>query len=288
MGIAGSWLSGFWNTYIRNMDIIDILDIAIITFFLYKLLWIIRGKSAARVVRAVVILLLITWISELIGLNAVCFLLSNAIRTGLIALVVMFQPEIRRALERVGSGSKLGRFLGKSAFKGEMAYVVDQTVEACGYLTRSRHGALIAFERDINLDDSIKTGIALDANVSSELLSNIFYPKASLHDGAVIIRGGRIAAAGCVLPLSANTNLNRDLGTRHRAGVGLSEQSDSVIVIVSEERGTVSVAVGGMIKMNLSLELLKKLLLSELDTEGSQKTLIKDRFKIFRRRKDAQ
>ncbi len=287
MGIIENWLSVVWS-YIGSMGVADVLDIAIITFFLYKLLWLIRGKSASRVVRVVLFLLLITWVSELIGLNALYFLLSNTIQMGLIALVVMFQPEIRRALEKVGTGSKLGRLIGRSTVQSDIMYVVHQTVDACGSLAKTRFGALIVFERDINLDDSIKTGTTLDAKVSSELIKNIFFPKAALHDGAIIIREGRIVSAGCMLPLSGNANLNRDLGMRHRAGIGLSEQSDAIIVIVSEERGTISVAANGMIKINLSLELLQKLLLNELEPEEDAKGSIKERFWLFRRRKNAQ
>ena len=271
------------------MGIADILDILIITFLIYKVLCMMRGKSAAKVVRSVVIILLITWVSDLVGFNVLNFLLSNTIQIGLIALVIMFQPEIRRALEQAGERNFLGSILSRGEASDDMKLAIDQTVEACAVLARDRVGALIVFEKTMQLDSVVNTGTVINADVSAELLKNLFFPKAALHDGAVIIRDGRIAAAGCMLPLTDNHNLSRDLGMRHRAGIGMSEKSDALIVIVSEERGSISVADGGMIKMNLGPELLARLLKNEFQTEPAQeKKSGKLRIRLPRRKSDDQ
>ncbi len=288
MGVVRNWLNVTWNN-VRNIGIVDILDILIITFLIYKVLCMMKGKSAAKVVRSVVIILLITWISDLIGLNVLNFLLSNTIQIGLIALVIMFQPEIRRALEQAGEKNFLGSILGRPETSDDMEKAIEQTVEACTVLARERVGALIVFEKTMRLDSVVNTGTVINADVSAELLKNLFFPKAALHDGAVVVRDGRIAAAGCMLPLTDNYNISRDLGMRHRAGIGMSEKSDAVIVIVSEERGSVSVAEGGMIKMNLGSELLSRLLKNEFKTEKvDEKKNGKLRIKLPRRKSDDQ
>ena len=288
MGVVRNWLNVTWNN-VRNVGIADILDILIITFLIYKVLCMMRGKSAAKVVRSVVIILLITWVSDLVGFNVLNFLLSNTIQIGLIALVIMFQPEIRRALEQAGERNFLGSILSRGEASDDMKLANDQTVEACAVLARDRVGALIVFEKTMQLDSVVNTGTVINADVSAELLKNLFFPKAALHDGAVIIRDGRIAAAGCMLPLTDNHNLSRDLGMRHRAGIGMSEKSDALIVIVSEERGSISVADGGMIKMNLGPELLARLLKNEFQTEPAQeKKSGKLRIRLPRRKSDDQ
>ena len=190
-------------------------------------------------------------------------LLQKTVELGLIALVIIFQPELRRLLERMGSktfpsfGSKPLETLG-------MDNVISQTIAACTQLSSTKTGALIVFERGVTLDEQMRSGTTVNSDVTAELLKNIFYPKAPLHDGAVVIRDGRIAAAGCVLPLTSNTNLSPDLGTRHRAGIGMSEHSDAVVVIVSEETGGISIAVDGMLKRRLSAETFEAILRSEL------------------------
>jgi len=288
MGVVRNWLSVVWNN-VRNMGIADILDILIITFIIYKVLCMMRGKSAAKVVRSVVIILLITWVSDLVGFNVLNFLLSNTIQIGLIALVIMFQPEIRRALEQAGERNFLGSLLSRNEMPDNMQSAIEQTVEACTVLAREKVGALIVFEKTMRLDSVVNTGTVINADVSAELLKNLFFPKAALHDGAVVVREGRIAAAGCMLPLTDNNNLSRDLGMRHRAGIGMSEKSDAVIVIVSEERGSISVADGGMIKMNLGSELLERLLKNEFVTDSSDdKKGGKLRIRLPRRKNDDQ
>ena len=181
----------------------------------------------------------------------------------MIALVIIFQPELRRLLERMGSKA-LPRFGAKPLETLGMDNVISQTIAACTQLSATKTGALIVFERSVTLDEQMRSGTIINSDVTAELLKNIFYPKAPLHDGAVVIRDGRIAAAGCVLPLTSNTNLSPDLGTRHRAGIGMSEHSDAVIVIVSEETGGISIAVDGMLKRRLSPDTFEAILRSEL------------------------
>lgn len=243
----------------------DILDIAIISFVVYKALWMLRKTSSGRVLRGILILLLAMWLSSAIPLTATSFFLNRLVEWSIVVLVVLFQPEIRRALERVGSG-RFGMVFAsaKATTTADTETAITQTTEAYTSLSRDKVGALMVFERQNLLDDVIKTGTALDCAVSSELLKNIFWNKAPLHDGAVVVRDGRIVGAGCMLPLSSNINLSRDLGMRHRAGIGMSEHSDAVVVIVSEETGSISAAVGGMLKRHLAPETLERLLRNEL------------------------
>ncbi len=248
-----------------QIQLTDILDIAILSFVIYKLLWMLRKTSSGRLMWGVLILMMAMFFSsEVLSLTATSWLLDKVVQWGLLVLVVLFQPEIRRFLERMGSG-RLGFVFTSSKEAGEeMETAILQTTEAYADLSRDKVGALMVFERQNLLDDVIKTGTALDCRVSSELLKNIFWNKAPLHDGAVIIRDGRIVGAGCMLPLSGNVNLSRDLGMRHRAGIGMSEHSDAVVVIVSEETGSISAAVGGMLKRHLAPETLERLLRNEL------------------------
>ncbi len=257
-----------------SIKIKDILDILIVAFLIYKVINLVRSTSTARVARAIVVLLLATWITGLFQMEMLNFGLNKILELGVIALVIMFQPELRRALERMGGKSVKELLSGKSP-QGEMEEAILATVSACEIMSKERVGVLLIFERETSLEDYFKTGTLLDAKTSEQLLRNLFFPKASLHDGAVIIRGGRVAAAGCVMPLSENPHLSSDLGTRHRAGVGTSEVSDAVVVIVSEETGTISVAVGGMLKRHLAPQTLERLLTTELiPNEQEQKTLM--------------
>lgn len=254
------------NFPLLQLQLTDILDIAILSFVIYKLLWMLRKTSSGRVLRGLLILGLAMALSSsnFLGLTATSWLLDRVVQWGIVVLAVLFQPEIRRFLERMGSG-RLGLVFTSAKEAGEeLETAIDQTVEAYGDLSRDKVGALMVFERQNLLDDVIKTGTALDCSVSSELLKNIFWNKAPLHDGAVIVRDGRIVGAGCMLPLSGNVNLSRDLGMRHRAGIGMSEHSDAVVVIVSEETGSISAAVGGMLKRHLAPETLERLLRNEL------------------------
>lgn len=239
-------------------DAIDILLVAIILYFAFHLL---RRSNAFSVMKGVLILLLILAISQIFNLHTLNFILYSTLQVGVLAVIVLFQPELRKMLGQVGSTGNLvvGRGSPSILEKG-----ITEMVEACRVLSWERQGALIVFERRVILTDYAKTGTVIDAAITAELVKNIFYPKAPLHDGAVIVQNGRIIGAGCVLPLTGNVNLSRDLGMRHRAGIGMSENSDAVVVIVSEETGSMSVAVGGMLKRHLAPETLEKLLRLEL------------------------
>ena len=261
---------------IRLADVVDILLVAVIIYFVIDL---IRRAHSSRVFVGVLMLLITLWLSGVMHLYTVNYLLRNMVQIGLIALVVLFQPEIRRFLERLGAGSPVTRlFNGNPVQAAESA--ITQVVMACADLSASKTGALIIFEQDNRLDDQIRTGTILNADITAELLKNIFYPKAPLHDGAVIIRGNRIQAAGCMLPLSSQPNLSRDLGMRHRAGLGISEVTDALVVIVSEETGGISIAQNGMLKRHLAKETFDRILRSELISDESDT----GGFKLFRRK----
>ncbi len=268
----------------------DYLDIILVTYLLYKILPLIRTTGTARVAKAIVTIIVVAGLTKLLNLYTMSFILDQFIQIGLIALVVLFQPELRRMLDHLGNMKIKGLFAAEKADQ-EMVPIIRQTVMACEIMSRERVGALIAFSRDNPLDEYFKTGTKIDAMPSEQLIRNIFFPKASLHDGAMIIHEGRVAAAGCVLPLSSSDRLNADLGTRHRAGVGLSEVSDAVIVIVSEETGTISVAVGGMLKRHLAPQTLERLLRNELCpvVEDQKESLtLRLRQKLKKKDKEAQ
>ena len=216
----------FWNR-IPQIGVNDIIDILIVAFLFYTVMRLIRSTSAARVARSILLLLVVTGLTEIFKLYTLNWILSKILEIGVIALVIMFQPELRRMLERFG-----GRFFTSLISSGGAAspeqQAIEATVAACEVMSK----------------EYFKTGTIVDAKVSDQLLRNLFFKNSPLHDGAVIVRGSRVAAAGCVMPLTENTHLPSDIGTRHRAGIGSSEVSDAVVVIVSEETGTISVAIG--------------------------------------------
>ena len=257
-------LEGAWR-YVLTLKISDYLDIALMTYGIYWLLKIVGTSKVESVGKVVLLFLLALMLSDALQLGGIYFILSHVLSLGALALIVLFQPEIRRLIDQLGS-SRLRSFnpFARTQQVSGMERVIAQTVRACEIMSREKTGVLIVFERSIPLDEYFRTGTIIDAQVSVELLRNLFFVKAALHDGAVIIRNGRVAAAGCVLPLSDNVNLSRDLGTRHRAGIGISEETDAVTVIVSEETGTISVAIGGLLKRHLMPETLEKLLMNEL------------------------
>ena len=248
---------------IPRIGISDIIDILVVSFLIYTVLRLVRSSSAARVAWTVLVLLIATWLTSVFDLYACNWILNKILELGFISLVVIFQPEIRRAMERFG-GKFFLNLVDPASKKSVEESAIEATVSACEIMSKERVGVLLIFERSVSLEEYFKTGTLIDAKVTEQLLRNLFFPKASLHDGAVIVRGGRIAAAGCVMPLSENTHLSSDLGTRHRAGIGTSEVSDAVVVIVSEETGTISVAIGGLLKRHLMPETLEKLLINEL------------------------
>ena len=241
----------------------DVVDIAIMAFLIYKVIMLMRRTNSGAVAKGVLLLLFALGVSTFFHLNTVSYLLQQLMVWGVVALVVIFQPEIRRFLEQMGRTS-LGKVFTPEEARNELDSAITQTVDAYTSLSKSKTGALMVFERKNMLDDAIKTGTALDCTVNAELLKNIFWNKAPLHDGAVIVRVGRIVGAGCMLPMSGNVNLSRELGMRHRAGIGASEHTDAVVAIVSEETGSISVAVGGMLKRHLAPETLERLLRNEL------------------------
>ena len=252
------------------VGIADIIDILLVAFLIFKLIPVFRSTGTGRIAWLIVIILSLTWITELAELHAMNFILSQVVSIGLIAIVVLFQPEIRRIIDHM-SNIKIKEFLSPTKSTPEMVPVIDQVVRACDVMSQERIGALIVFARHNRLEEYFKTGTLIDAQVSEQLLRNVFFPRASLHDGAMIIRDGRVASAGCVLPLSDSDRISADLGTRHRAALGLSEASDAVVVVVSEETGAISVAVGGVLKRHLAPQTLEKLLRNELCPETEQK-----------------
>lgn len=249
--------------YLSTMGISDFLDIIIVAYLIYKAIGFVRRTNSNNLAKGLVVFLLALWGSDIFSLTMINFLLRKTAELGLIALLILFQQELRRLLERMGSGFASGR----SSSGTVMDSAISQTVQACCDMSASKTGALIIFERGVALNSIISTGTVINADTTAELLKNMFFNKAPLHDGAVIIRDGRIAAAGCVLPLTQRTNLSKDLGMRHRAGIGLSEESDALIIVVSEETGAISAAMDGMLKRHLSGEALDKLLRSELIRE---------------------
>ncbi len=253
--------------YAKLISIPDVLDIAIIAYIVYRVLLLVRHSRAVQVAKAILLLLVALGLSSVFQLRVINFVLGQAVELGMLALIIVFQPEIRRFLEQVGSSS-LGDVFSKEEAPPDVESAITQTVAAYASLSKDKVGALMVFERKVPLDDIIKTGTMLDSTIHAELLKNLFWNKAPLHDGAVIVRNGHIVGAGCVLPLSGNINLSRDLGMRHRAGIGMSENSDAVVAIVSEETGSISVAVGGMLKRHLAPETLDRLLRNELLPEA--------------------
>ena len=240
-----------------------IVDIAIVAYLIYRLLLLVSRTSTANVAKAIMLLVVILWVSEIFHLKLLNFILNRTLELGLLALIVIFQPELRKFLEQLGS-NRLKNFFAKEEESSDLETAITQTVTAYTALSKDRVGALMVFERDILLDDVITTGTPLDCAVDAALLKNLFWNKAPLHDGAVIVRAGRIVGAGCMLPMSASTSLSKDLGMRHRAAVGARERSDAVVAVVSEETGAISLAVGGTLMQHLAPEKLEQLLRSEL------------------------
>ena len=271
--------------YISIAGINDLIDIIVVAFIIYKLISLLRDTAAERLIKGIVILFILTQVVSWLKLSALTYLTQTLFTYGAIALLVIFQPELRRILEQLGKG-QLQRFItGSEVDETAIEQAINQTVIACEAMSWTRTGVLMVFERQEKLGEIISTGTTVDAAPSSELLKNIFYPKSPLHDGAAIVREGRVYAAACVLPLSGNQNLSRDLGTRHRAAVGMSEGSDAVVVVVSEETGTISVAIGGMLKRHLTPEMLRRILTAELIPNDNDKITKKKRFFPERKKK---
>lgn len=241
----------------------DVVDILIVAYIIYRMMKLLKDTSAARLAKGILVLALVMLLASWFGLTSISYILRTAVYYAPFVLVIIFQPELRRLLEQLGKGN-LSRLLVPSDDPDEIEAAINATVSACADMSKTKTGVLIVFERKERLGEIISTGTVLDADPSPELLKNIFFKNSPLHDGALIMRAGKIYAAGCVLPLSGSQTLSRDLGTRHRAAVGMSESADSVLVVVSEETGAISVAIGGMLKRHLSPEVLRKVLENEL------------------------
>lgn len=249
--------------YIQTIQVSDLVDIAVLSYLIYRLLLWARNSNVGQVLKGIALIFVMLWATNVFHLNILNYLLGRVVELGFLAIIVVFQPEIRHFLEQIGTKG-IPTVFSRETSVDESETAINELVDAYASMSKDKIGALTVFERGSILDDCIKAGTSLDSAVSSELLKNIFWPKAPLHDGAVIIRSGRIVGAGCVLPLSSNTNISRELGTRHRAGIGMTEYTDAVVVICSEETGSISVAVGGMLKRHLAPETLRRMLRNEL------------------------
>ncbi|MGM7637215.1 diadenylate cyclase CdaA [Bacillus sp. Hm123] len=257
-----------FSTYFDNFSLLDslsnILDILLVWFVVYKLLMIIRGTKAVQLLKGIFVIVIIRSVSGLLGLDTLSWIMQQALTWGFLAVIIIFQPEVRRALEQLGRGRLFSRTMSQE--DEDQLNMIDALVKSVGYMAKRRIGALISIERETGMNDYIETGIAMNSTISSELLINIFIPNTPLHDGAVVIQKNQIAAAGCYLPLSENPFISKELGTRHRAALGVSEVTDSITIVVSEETGAVSIAKNGDLYRDLSAEDFKKLLQHDLLT----------------------
>lgn len=250
----GIHFNTLWETF-RILDLVDILVVAIFLYFLYKQ---VKNTRAVALVKGIIVLIIVNVIAHLIDLYVVGWLLQQAMTVIMFAIPVVFQPELRRSLEQLGRARLFKK--AQNVDDEEMEAAITEVMAAARVMSRDQIGALIVFEREVGLGDFIDTGISIDAKLSRELLKNIFVPNTPLHDGAVIIKNGRIMAAGCLLPLTEDRSLSTELGTRHRAAIGMTEQTDAVVVVVSEETGKISYAYGGHIYRHLPEETIREAL----------------------------
>lgn len=260
--IYGGKTMPFFEDFTIWKYLASIVDILLVSYVIYKLLNLIKGTKAVQLLKGIVVILLVRVVSEFFGLNTLSWLMQQAIDWGFLAIIIIFQPELRRALEQLGRGRFFSRSSGPD--DEEQEKMVDAIVKATDYMAKRRIGALISIERETGMSDYIETGIPLDAKISSELLINIFIPNTPLHDGAVIIQKNNVAAAACYLPLSESPFISKELGTRHRAALGISEVTDSITVVVSEETGNISLTKNGELHRNLSLDGFKELISHDL------------------------
>lgn len=261
----------------------DAADILIVSFLIYKVMQLIRGTRAVPLIKGI-LLLVVTWaLSTWLNLYTLRWLMNQIFTFGIVTILIIFQPELRRALEQLGRGRLFSR--GVHTEEQDIQFRINEVIKAVNYLSRRKIGALIVFERESGLTDYCNTGIKMESHLSAELLINVFIPNTPLHDGAVIIRGSQIMAAGCYLPLSENPFISKELGTRHRAGIGVTEVSDAVCIVVSEETGLVSLAIGGQIVHDIKEESLISKLFEEL--RPAAKTRGKD-WKRFLKREEGE
>lgn len=256
----------------RQLRFMDLIDIAIVAYVAYRAILLIRGTRAVQLIKGLAVLIISTKASEWLGLYTINWLLRNTMTVGVIALLIVFQPELRRALEQLGRGGFLvNPFFSIS--EEEINKLINELAHAVQVFTKNKMGALIVLERNTGLNEVIETGIEIGGKVTAELLVNIFIPNTPLHDGAVVIRNDKIMAAGCFLPLTENPNLSKELGTRHRAALGITEQSDAVSIIVSEETGVISVAVDGKLTRYLDIKTFKEMIKNLLHSKKEQKQI---------------
>ncbi len=280
-------MSEIFNNIISGVGITDVIDVAIVAFVIYKVLGFIRETRALQLVKGLLILVLFTVLSDKFNLYTLNWILRNTMTLGVIALVIVFQPELRRALEYVGRSKFITPQFAQMD-KERVKVITAAIIKAVDYFSSNKVGALIIMERETILNDIAETGTMINAEISTELLGNIFYEGAPLHDGATIVRGDRIYAAGCVLPLTQSKTLSKDLGTRHRAGIGITENSDAIAIIVSEETGIISIAVDGKLSRFLDIKTVEKTLLNiYLSQIHVEKVKVPFVDKIWRR-KDAE
>lgn len=261
--------------FFRTVQLSDIADILIVAIVIYNIIKHFRNTRAAQLLKGIAIIFGLTYIAEWLQLNVISFILENTMQVGFIALIIIFQPELRRGLEHMGR-SKFGKWF--SVEKEEVPDVVGEVCKAVDNMKKSKTGALVVFERETILDDFLTGGTIIGATVSAELIENIFVPNTPLHDGAVIVRDNKIYKASCVLPLSGNKNLSTELGTRHRAALGITEQTDCVCLVVSEETGKISVMESGNMVRNLSVNSLYELLQGVLTPKEDMSTSVKKNF----------
>ncbi len=280
------YLEYIWNQ-LKNISFIDVIDIVLVGLLVYWVFKFVRDRRAGKLLIGVIFLAAILLLSNVLGMRALSFILTNVFSVGIVAIVIVFQPELRSALEKVG-GESLKNFKTRMDSDEESAIrsAISEISVAAESFSQSKTGALIVFERSTRLGDVIRTGTIIDAQTSSFLLGNIFFNKAPLHDGAVIIRKARVHSAGCFLPLSANSEIIKDLGTRHRAAIGMSENSDAVVLVVSEENGVISVAADGKLKRGFSQKSLEKYLTAQLVNEDKKNITERVKGKLFKRSDD--
>lgn len=271
---------------IINIRIFDIIDILIVSFIIYKAIEFVRDTRSAQLVKGIIVLFFVFFIASAFNLITIKWMLAQIFDYALVIAVLIFQPELRRMLERVGQSNitTIGKMQNYDAKNKAISDCVDSICKAVSNMSDKRIGALIVFERKTMLGEIINTGTIIDAEASYEMIGNIFFPKSPLHDGALIVRDGKLYAAGCILPLTSNNGLNSQLGTRHRAAIGMSENSDAVVLVVSEETGTISLAINGIIKRDYNAVTLKEELFNQLLTieEKNNNGIVRkflDRFK---------
>ena len=259
--VLDSFFSAF-NQF-RTISFIDILDILIVAYIIYRVMKLLKDTSAERLIKGIIILVGIMLLASMLHLTMISWLLQQALNVGLFAIVVVFQPELRRLLEQIGKGN-FSRLIVPADAPDEVESMITATVSACADMSRTKTGALIVLERNTNLSEIVRTGTPVNSAVNLEVLGTIFYEGTPLHDGAAIIENGRIKAAGCVLPLSNNLDLGKDMGTRHRACLGIAENSDAIAIVVSEETGIISMAKNGVLMRHFDRQTLYTRLVDEM------------------------